>query len=298
MATPSVSSPKAEQARLITYDQETRVAFIREDSPAFRPLQEADILVAGEDFLRRQFFAGTPCSKTHLIWIVVEGGLTIDFGDGDGAKPVAPGQLAISPSMRPHWVRLATPQAKGVWFHLHNTPRWEYLYGVGPCIRPACYLPDLEWLMDHCLAEQDSPEPEAIQNSLNYAKAIAVVLRRELATAGTSSLGDLTGIKLDRFWGEVAVSLGSKWTVGRIAQRVAISESHLHRICEQRYGIGPIGVVARMRIDRAMELLSSTQRKLDDIAEEVGYANAYAFSDSFERHVGQRPSIFRAQRNG
>jgi AraC-like DNA-binding protein/mannose-6-phosphate isomerase-like protein (cupin superfamily) len=293
MVNPSASSSQPEDARWITYSRKTRAVLIGKDTPAFRPLREADILVAGEDFLHRHFYAGTPCSKTHLIWFVAKGGMTIDFGDGP--KPMARGQVAISPAIHPHWVRLATPKAKGVWFHLHNTPRWEHLYGAGPRIRPARLLADLEWLMDHCLAELAISEAGALQNTLHYAGALAVVLERELASSGVPSKSDPRGKKLACLWNDVAIALESKWTVNRMSQALCISESHLHRLCLRRYGTGPMGVVTRMRIDRAMHLLLSSRRKLDDIAAELGYASAYAFSDAFQRHVGQRPNTFRTQ---
>jgi AraC-like DNA-binding protein len=44
-----------------------------------------------------------------------------------------------------------------------------------------------------------------------------------------------------------------------------------------------------------MELLLATDRKLDDIAAEVGYATAHAFSAAFLSHVGRRPGSFRGK---
>jgi transcriptional regulator GlxA family with amidase domain len=46
---------------------------------------------------------------------------------------------------------------------------------------------------------------------------------------------------------------------------------------------------------RAMELLLATDRKLDNIAVEAGYATAHAFSAAFLSHVGRRPGSFRVK---
>jgi two-component system response regulator YesN len=72
-----------------------------------------------------------------------------------------------------------------------------------------------------------------------------------------------------------------------------MSARELHRLCAKLYGIGPMGLVTRLRMDRAMELLHSTNRKIEDIADEAGYSSAHAFSEAFLKHVGKRPGGFR-----
>jgi len=55
----------------------------------------------------------------------------------------------------------------------------------------------------------------------------------------------------------------------------------------------PMQIVKEMRMERAGSLLRTTQNGLDHIAKQVGYNNAYAFSDTFLKYAGIRPGKFR-----
>ena len=50
-------------------------------------------------------------------------------------------------------------------------------------------------------------------------------------------------------------------------------------------------------MQRAMRLLSESERNLESIASEVGYQDAFSFSKVFKRTVGVSPRDFR-QRDG
>ena len=269
----------------------TRSPRIETENLAFRPLRDLAVRLAGEDYLCGEFLSGTPCSASHLVWFVVSGRILID--SGNGPKAVSSGEMALCPALRPEWVRLESKSAKGVWFHLYNAPRWDFLLGLGPCIRKATHLGEIEWLMDHCLAEIATDDVGSSQTALHYTEALAIMLERELSFARKDSGDGAFGKALDSVWSEVAASVGTKWTVPQLAAIASVSTSHLQHLCLKRYGVGPMGVVTRIRMERAMELLLLSDRKLDDIAEEVGYANRYAFSDAFTRHVGRRPSAIR-----
>ena len=270
----------------------TRSPRIEIENLAFRPLRDVAVRLAGEDYLCGEFFSGTPCSASHLVWFVVSGEILID--SGGGPKAVRPGEMALCPSLRPEWLRLKSKRAKGIWFHLYNAPRWDFLLELGPCIRKASHLEEIEWLMDHCLAEIATDDIGSSQTALHYAEALVIMLERELSFARKDSGKGAFGKALDSVWSEVAASVGTKWTVRQLAAIAGVSASHLQHLCLKRYGVGPMGVVTRLRMERAMELLLLGDRKLDDIAGEVGYANRYAFSDAFTRHVGRRPSAIRA----
>ena len=44
---------------------------------------------------------------------------------------------------------------------------------------------------------------------------------------------------------------------------------------------------------RAVSLLTSTEEKVETIANAVGYENPFTFSNAFKRWTGKRPSDFR-----
>jgi AraC-like DNA-binding protein len=48
-------------------------------------------------------------------------------------------------------------------------------------------------------------------------------------------------------------------------------------------------------MQRAMRLLAETQQRLEAVAAEVGYGDAFSFSKVFKRTVGVSPKAFRLQ---
>jgi AraC-like DNA-binding protein len=102
--------------------------------------------------------------------------------------------------------------------------------------------------------------------------------------------------RLERLWEEVASDLKSLWTLERMARICNLSEEHLRRLCRRELGRSPVHHLMHLRMLRAAELLARTDDKIEVIANEVGYANAFVFSNTFKRSVGWRPSEYRSKR--
>jgi AraC family transcriptional regulator len=285
--------PAADQATWLEWAEATRSPRMDPANPAFRPFRDAGIDLLGQDILKEKFHAGTPCSPTHLLWIVTRGSVTVDFGEGP--RVLEKGQMALCPALRPHWVRLDSGAARGLWFHILRIPRWQHLSNAGPGIHASRLAAEMEWLLEHCLRECAATEFGAGQNALHYAEILAVLLERELAAFAPRRAEQAPVTRIDSLWGEVILRPNAKWSVASLARGSGTSTRELHRLCADLYGIGPMGLVTRIRMDRAMELLLATDRKLDDIAAEVGYATAHAFSAAFLSHVGRRPGSFRVK---
>ncbi|MEJ7928612.1 AraC family transcriptional regulator [Ramlibacter sp. AN1015] len=95
-------------------------------------------------------------------------------------------------------------------------------------------------------------------------------------------------------WNAVAGDLARDWSLKELARLASTSEEHLRRLCQKSLGRSPGRQLATMRIARAAHLLATTGEKVEAIAREVGYANSFAFSNTFKRLTGLRPSDFRA----
>jgi AraC family transcriptional regulator len=71
------------------------------------------------------------------------------------------------------------------------------------------------------------------------------------------------------------------------------SEFHFHRLFKAFIG-EPIGsYVTRQRIERAAQILRTSNCTLTEIAERVGYQSSYSLSKAFKKHFGISPSAFR-----
>lgn len=99
--------------------------------------------------------------------------------------------------------------------------------------------------------------------------------------------------RLWRVWADVARDLAAEWTLDSLATRYRASKEQFRRACLRDLGRSPMQHLASLRIERAQQLLSATQDKIESIARQVGFDNASVFSRAFKRWVGRSPKDYR-----
>lgn len=72
----------------------------------------------------------------------------------------------------------------------------------------------------------------------------------------------------------------------------ALSKYHFHRLYTATYGRTPAAHLAERRIERAQDLLRSTNLTVTEICFAVGYASLGSFSSRFTEIVGESPTAF------
>ncbi|WP_442506781.1 AraC family transcriptional regulator [Novipirellula sp. SH528] len=102
--------------------------------------------------------------------------------------------------------------------------------------------------------------------------------------------------RLIHVWNQVECHLADNWTLDQLAEFANMSKEHLRRLCTRSLGRSPMQHVTYLRMHRAAERLMTTDDSVTQIAEQVGYANPFAFSDAFKRWLGCRPSKYRHPR--
>ncbi|WP_156253919.1 AraC family transcriptional regulator [Pseudactinotalea terrae] len=85
------------------------------------------------------------------------------------------------------------------------------------------------------------------------------------------------------------------WTVATLAAKVGCSRAALARRFAGSVGEPPMSYLTGWRIALAADLLRSSDRTLESIAHQVGYANAFALSVAFKRVRGLSPTHFRTR---
>ena len=96
--------------------------------------------------------------------------------------------------------------------------------------------------------------------------------------------------RLWKLWAKVEQLLERKWTLCELALLAHVSEEHLRRLCRKHHGRSPMQHLTFLRMQRAIDLLGSTDDKIETIARAVGYDFPYSFSNVFKKWVGLRPS--------
>lgn len=82
------------------------------------------------------------------------------------------------------------------------------------------------------------------------------------------------------------------WTVAELAKEAALSRSAFFQRFSQAVGVAPMAYLLAWRMALAKDLLRRHGGNVAEVAEQVGYASASAFSVAFTRHVGRPPTQY------
>ena len=87
-------------------------------------------------------------------------------------------------------------------------------------------------------------------------------------------------------------------TLAALADYVHFNPSYLSRLFKQEMGVNLSEYILSRRIEQAKRLLRDSQKKVGDIAAEVGYRSLHSFSRLFRNVTGQSPQDYRVQYKG
>ncbi len=82
-------------------------------------------------------------------------------------------------------------------------------------------------------------------------------------------------------------------TMARLAQRLGVSDRHLRRIFEARFGVSPLQYLQTRRLLCAKQLLTDTALAVTQVAGLSGFASVRRFNAAFAQHYGLNPSQLR-----
>jgi AraC-like DNA-binding protein len=84
------------------------------------------------------------------------------------------------------------------------------------------------------------------------------------------------------------------WSLESLAAEVHVSRATLSRRFTELVGRSPMAYLAQWRLAWAADLLRATSNSVEQVARQVGYSSAFAFSAAFRREHGMSPRAFRA----
>ncbi len=125
-----------------------------------------------------------------------------------------------------------------------------------------------------------------------YARA---ALGLDAAVRPTGAVSPASGNEIA---GRVRAFLDAAWdqpvSLPEAAAAACCSPSHATRCFRAAYGIGPVAYLQRLRIERARDLLATTDLTAGEVALRVGFVSQPWFTRLFAREVGMPPSAYRA----
>ena len=104
-----------------------------------------------------------------------------------------------------------------------------------------------------------------------------------------SDVGDPVGVMAS----SLCSSEAGSGSVREAALRVGFSASRMRTVFREKMGLSPKQYQLKMRLDRAAKLLSDGDTRISDIAVQVGFKSAAAFSTAFAKTYGLSPVRYR-----
>lgn len=99
--------------------------------------------------------------------------------------------------------------------------------------------------------------------------------------------------QLNKLRHDIHLNPEKKWTIKEMASSINLSEAYLQEIYKKTFDISPITEVIQSRIMLAKNLLSTTLKSIQEIADDCGYNNVVHFSRQFKTEVGISPLSWR-----
>lgn len=232
---------------------------------------------------------------TREIMLVLEG--EHRYGVGERVHPARPGTVFLfaageahdadyppfSPLCRDLWLVLAPPHCVFINEACAGGGRPRILARRRP-LGPA-FAECLTASWDACQGESASP---AAVRQLQAAVTMALLaaLRSPLETGSADSRQRRA---VDEIRRHIASNLGLDLSLKGLARLAGYAPEHFHRIFRQRTGLTLHAYVARLRLDRARQLLQGGAA-VGAVAGELGFGSAAYFSRFFKRATGLAPT--------
>jgi AraC-like DNA-binding protein len=264
-----------------------------------------------------------PARDRAVFYVLVRGTARIEV-EREPVVELSAGDTVFIPHGAPHVVRDAhtsqpvsvcdgLPQPRGVNRRLGGTGAQSTLIkgffqfvgrkpslldGMPPVIRLTSTDPTHHrWTaatLQLLLAESASPGPASVLVLQRLADVLFVQTLRALATQhhGLAALSDPA---INEALTILHARLTHPWTVGALAKQVGLSRSGFAARFTSLVGEPPLQYLTRWRVGRAAELLRDTQRRVTEIAQDVGYDSVPSFNKAFRKWQGESPTAFRAR---
>lgn len=86
--------------------------------------------------------------------------------------------------------------------------------------------------------------------------------------------------------------------LSEVAKKLYLSTAYFSRLFKEKTGVTFSDYLANCRIDRARQLLATTDLSISEISAAIGYQEANSFSRLFKARTGQSPSDYRTSQLG
>lgn len=175
---------------------------------------------------------------------------------------------------------------------LRSLPPWFVVRGHSlPQLSP---LPLTLGLLDRELGGEGLGATSATHGLLDALFAFALREIAERENPGTAGWHHAIADRpIRQVLGLMHGNLAHGWTLEELGQQVGLSRSALAERFRGALGDTPLNHLRTLRMQKALQLLADTRQTLEQVAQAVGYQDAFGFSKVFKRTTGLSPRQFR-----
>ncbi|MEI6175270.1 MAG: AraC family transcriptional regulator [Verrucomicrobiota bacterium] len=208
-----------------------------------------------------------------------------------------PGDLLFLPP-REHHVYSANPRSPWTifWMHFRGIRAADHLNNLGVSITnpivsvddPAVLFEAFEDSFRHATHGFSEAAMTGLSTAFGRLLGLAKVHQRAPGTRSRRAENRL--LKVLSLMHE---DLSRPWTLDELAGESHLSIPHFTELCRRQTGMPPLGLLIRLRLQRAMDLLQQGTHNVAEAASAVGYDDPFYFSRLFRKHMGITPSSCR-----
>lgn len=154
-------------------------------------------------------------------------------------------------------------------------------------------VPGLGELADQLADELQCPGAFNIEAADSLARLLLIRLVRHLRRKSTGAHA-LTPKAIARLRDYILSHLSERVLVGDLARQVGLSPNYFAVCFSEQTGLSPHKFVLSLRLERAAQMLSRSESRLADIAQDCGFASQQHLNNAVRRHLGTTPARYRA----
>ncbi|MXU65755.1 helix-turn-helix domain-containing protein [Oceanomicrobium pacificus] len=154
---------------------------------------------------------------------------------------------------------------------------------------------DLAQRFEMLFQESQAPGSDRLEAMLYVSGLLSVWFRRQLADNPKLALAEEAprGDLLQRFLALVEERFDRSESVIDYARRLDVTPTHLTRICRRATGKPASHFIQSRVMEMARETLATTDLRVSEIAEELGFSDPAYFTRRFTATIGESPSQYR-----
>ena len=154
---------------------------------------------------------------------------------------------------------------------------------------------EVQEIVPEAVAQNKAPEPVVAEVEVSSEDSATLAVEGAEETSELSKEDERFRRKLERI---VNTRLRNpNLNIDIIAAQLGLGRTNFYRKVRELMGMSPNDYLRKCRMERAAELLCSSELAVSDVCVQVGMPDAQYFSRVFKAHFGVSPSIYREQQS-